>query len=837
MRTIAAVLIVAAVFAGGAQADILPNTWLRGASSVAVNDDATAVFLNPGGLALYPEQSLYVSYSTAGSKSAGGSAAVKLGSFGFGYDRQYLWEPYDDPDISGLRMGGNAMDTYTLGFAFGQSRSWGLGFDYRWFRPQFGTRKKSGTWDVGLMIRPSSVLSLGATLRNLSEPTYLSDPILPADCSCQSTTMSYVFGLAVRPFGNRLTLMADASVPRGWDWDEASYVGGLETEIMNGLILRGSMKSYRYEGAREEETSLGLWLGGTHVGAGASARSFTPSIDRVMTYDVLFTGQRMRSVIKPSHQVAEIKITGPLSDTSPGWSLFGGPEASAQRIVRDIRRAADQSSIDCILFRIKGLGRGFFGGPSALSQDIRDEIVRARDVKGKKIVVYLEHGASSQEYYLATAADLVVMNPASGIDGLGAHRTIMRFTGTTEKLGIEWDYMTAGKYKSTFHSLGPDSLTAEQRVEVQELVDSSYEAIVESIVEGRGIIRSKAEELCNGRLFTPPAALEAGLVDRLGFYEEAKVAAREFTGEKVPDDPDNIGVVSVRKWQDKVYDWTYGPTIAVVGAYGTIHEGKGGTDPVSGARSIGAETLVAALKKVRKDSRVKAVILRVDSGGGSGLASDIIWNETVKLAKEKPLIVSMADVAASGGYYIAVAAEKIFVQPLTITGSIGVMGMKPVLAELYDKIDATHETIKRGEHSDQWSLTRHLTEKELEMAQEAMEWFYDDFIEKASDSRGMSADRLRELAEGRVYVGARALELGLVDESGGLSATIDYACEKIGVKRERANIAYCTEKRSFFDRRLEEVTAGLGLHRFLSLGNTGIDNLFQLEATTDVLPE
>jgi len=199
--------------------------------------------------------------------------------------------------------------------------------------------------------------------------------------------------------------------------------------------------------------------------------------------------------------------------------------------------------------------------------------------------------------------------------------------------------------------------------------------------------------------------------------------------------------------------------------------------------------------------------------------------------------VSMADVAASGGYYIAVAAEKIFVQPLTITGSIGVMGMKPVLAELYDKIDATHETIKRGEHSDQWSLTRHLTEKELEMAQEAMEWFYDDFIEKASDSRGMSADRLRELAEGRVYVGARALELGLVDESGGLSATIDYACEKIGVKRERANIAYCTEKRSFFDRRLEEVTAGLGLHRFLSLGNTGIDNLFQLEATTDVLPE
>ena len=257
--------------------------------------------------------------------------------------------------------------------------------------------------------------------------------------------------------------------------------------------------------------------------------------------------------------------------------------------------------------------------------------------------------------------------------------------------------------------------------------------------------------------------------------------------------------MDVSNWRDRDYDWGAQPVIAVVGAYGGIQEGKGGTDPLRGGQSIGSETLVKALRAARKNPSVDAVVLRVDSGGGSGLASDIIWYETVKLAAEKPLIVSMGDMAASGGYYIAIEGEKIFVEPLTITGSIGVVGRMPVYAELYDKIDATHETFKRGEHADQFSPMRKLSDEERAMAEEVIEWFYDDFIEKTAESRGMSEDRLRELAQGRVYMGSQALENGLVDERGGLSAAIDYACEKVGVEREDARLVYYREGHSLMD--------------------------------------
>ncbi|MCK4410004.1 MAG: signal peptide peptidase SppA, partial [Candidatus Eisenbacteria sp.] len=297
---------------------------------------------------------------------------------------------------------------------------------------------------------------------------------------------------------------------------------------------------------------------------------------------------------------------------------------------------------------------------------------------------------------------------------------------------------------------------------------------------------------------------------------------------------EDIQTVDVASWRDKDDHWGKKPVIAVVGAYGGIQEGRGGTDPLRGRQSIGSETLVKVLKSARKDPNVDAVVLRVDSGGGSGLASDIIWYETVKVAREKPLIVSMGDIAASGGYYIAVEGEKIFVEPLTITGSIGVVGMMPVVAELYEKIDATHETFKRGEHADQFSPMRKLTDEEREMAEEAITWFYDDFVEKAAEARGMSEERLHELAQGRIYMGSQALENGLADERGGLSAAIDYACKEAGVEREDASVVYYREGRSFMDGVLGGAAARLGLWKLLDFGNSGMRDLLRMEAITEL---
>jgi protease-4 len=828
----AAVCAALALAVAPAGADTFTDTWLRGASSVALNDDATALFLNPAGLGMYDDSNTYMALSMSGEDALNISTAAKMGPLGVGYSRQYMWMPGADPD-AGLRPSDDAVDTYYLGLALGDPRSFSVGFDYRWFRPQFGEKAKTGTWDMGVMYRPTAFLSVGAAVRGLSEPDVIElEPADEGDCPCGLRT-TYVAGVAVRPMGSRLMLMADASFERGTDFEDAVYTAGVEAEVADGLILRGSLQSYPDGEDREQEMSAGLWFNMRHVGVGGAYKSMDAAADDIFTYGFTTSDERQRSIFGSGGKVAEIKVRGPLSDFRPGWSLFGEPRKSAQSVIGDIRRAGRDDAVDCILLNIKPLGKPFLGGPSALVQEIRDEVVRVKKEHGVKVVAFLEYGAGTPEYFLATAADRIMVHPVTGIEGLGNYVTISRFAKSTEKLGIEWDYLSAGEYKSTFHMLGGPPLTDKQRVAVQGLEDAIYEELLAAIMEGRGLSRRQAEDVCDGRILIPEQCLDLGLIDDVGNYEDAKAVALELTGKDVPQDREDIGTVDVGCWRDREYDWGKQPVIAIVGAYGGIDEGEGGTDPLRGGQSIGSETLVRALKAARKNPDVDAVVLRVDSGGGSGLASDIIWHETAKVAEEKPLIVSMGNMAASGGYYIAIEGEKIFVEPLTVTGSIGVMGMMPVFAKLYEKIDATHETFKSGEHADQFSAMRKLSDEEREMAEDAIEWFYDDFIEKTAEARGMSEERLRELAGGRVYTGSQALENGLVDERGGLSAAIDYACERVGTTRENAKVVYYREGGSLLDSLMGGVTAKLGLWKLLDFGDAGFVDLVRMEAVSD----
>jgi protease-4 len=824
--TTAAVVLLCSAAAGFDGTD----AWLRGASSVAVNDDATAVFVNPAGLGLYASESgSYTALSMAGEDVSGATVGLKMGALGLGFDRRYLWNVVDD---SYLRPGDDALDTWVVGMALGDPAKWSVGFDHRWLRPQFGDEEGVTTWDAGLMVRPTNFLSVGGVVRNLSEAEVTVPAVDGArgeDCAC---SMTYTAGVAVRPIGNRLTLMADASVPSDAEIEDAVYTLGAEAEVVDGLVLRGSVLTYPTGDDRDDEVSVGLWFNTTHLGAGASLRTFDGALEDVMTYGVSTHAERMRTAVKGQNGVAEIEIGGELSATEGGWSLFGGSTKSARRVTRDIRRAAEDSEIGCILLRMRPVAPGFLGGPSALAQEVRAEVARARTEHGKKVLAFLEYGASAADYHIASAADVILMNPSAVVVGLSNYTTIMRYTGTTEKVGVEWDYLTAGKYKSTFHSLGAGPLTDEQREEVQGLTDDVYREIVDAVAEGRRLARDRAEEVCDGRMFYGAQAVEAGLVDSLAFWEDAKAVAVRLAGGTPPEEPDGIATTSVSGWRDKEYDWNRGPMIAVVGAYGGIDVGEGGHDPVWGGESIGSETLVAALARARSDPRVKAVVLRIDSGGGSALASDVIWRETTRVAEKKPLVVSMADVAASGGYYIACAAEKIFVDPLTITGSIGVVGMKPSLAGLYDKAGATHETFKRGKYADMLSLTRRQTEEELAMSQDLMDRLYDDFVGKVAAGRRLDEERVREIAQGRVYTGNQAIGIGLADSLGGLSEAIDYACERVGVDRDRATIATFRAAPSLLDYLLEQTAGRLGLHRLFDLGAVEPQDLVQFRMKT-----
>lgn len=835
MRTLLALTAAVVALCSSAGAQLVSDPWMRGASSVATNDDATAVFLNPAGLGLCNETNTYSALSMAGEDVSSVRVGFKTGPLGLGFHREYLWEPMAD---AGFRPSDDAVDTYIVGLAVGDTRKWSVGVHYRWLRSQFGDEEEAATWDVGLMVRPTNYLSIGGVVRNLSEPRFGAGTLAPASdggCSDRETRMTYTAGLALRPIGNRLTLMADASMPRDAEIEDAVFTAGAETEILDGLMLRGSIQTYPDGDDRDEEVSVGLWFNTTHMGAGTSLRTFDPAVEDIMTYGLSTSTERMRTAVKGQNGVAEIEIGGELGDDDSGWSLLGDSTTSTRRITRNIRKAAEDSSIGCLLLRIKPIAPGFLGGPSALAQEVRDEVVRAREKHGKKVLAYLEYGATAADYHIASAADVIMMNPSAMVEGISNFTTVMRYTGTTEKIGVEWDYMSAGKYKSTFHSIGAGPLTEEQRTEVQGLVDDVYAEIVDAVAEGRGLARDQAETACDGRGFTGPQAVEAGLVDSLAFWDDVKAAAVRLAGGEPPDEPDGIATEDVSSWRDKAYDWNYGPMIAVVGAYGSIDVGKAGHDPLWGGESIGSETLVAALARARRDPRVKAVVLRVDSGGGSALASDIIWKETMRVAEAKPLIVSMADVAASGGYFIACAAERIFVEPLTITGSIGVVGMKPSFAGLYEKIDATHDTFKRGKYADMWSTTRRATDEELAMAQGLIDWHYDQFVGKVAAGRELSEERVREIAEGKVYTGNQAVDIGLADEIGGLSEALDYACERVGVERDRATIAYYKARPSLLEHLLAQASAKLGLSRLFDLGAIEPQDLVQFRMTTDIL--
>ncbi len=835
MRAVLAALVVVAV-ACSASADIASDTWIRGASSSALNDDASAVFVNPAGLGMYEEANSWTSLTMTGDRVMGYSLAMKAGGIGFGYRRQYLWKSCGCP-AGALHASDDAIDTYVLGAGLGDQRKWSLGFDYRWIRAQFGDEMKAGTWDVGLMVRPTEYLSVAGSVRNLSEPGFEVDVPDASRLALveEGTKMTYTAGVAVRPAGNRVTLMADASLDREADMEGAVYTAGIETEIADGVVVRGSVQSTPGVDGRDQEMSVGLWLTGTHMAIGASYRTMDRVDGDLVSYEAGSSDERMRSLAVSRNGVAEIEIGGPLMDAPSRWSLFGGHHTSAQKIMRDIRTAAADPAVGTILLKLKGTGRGFLGAPPALAQEIRNEVVRAKRDHHVSVVAYLEYGGELTDYYIATAADKIVLYPVSDVEGLGNFVNIMRYTGTGEKLGIEWDYITSGKYKSTFHSIGAGPLTEDQLEEVDSLVGDNYEEILDALVEGRGLTHDQAVERCQGGIYSAPEALDAGLVDQLGRYEDAKAAAVEMATGESPDDPESITTFNVSDWHDKAYDWNYDAKIAVIGAYGGIDTGEGGGDPVMGGQSIGSETLARLLRHVRKDDSIKAVVLRIDSGGGDAIASDIIWQETVKLVAKKPLIVSMADIAGSGGYYIAMAADRIFVDPLTVTGSIGVVGMKPVLSELYDKIDATHETVKRGHYSDMWSSTRHLTMEEEDMVQNTMDWFYEEFVSRVAQGRGLTIEKAHELAQGRVYTGNQAVDNGLADQLGGLHDAIDYACEAIGADRDHTMVAYYREGSSFMDWIISEAAMRLRLDRLLDFETDGVRDAVQFRMTNGLL--
>lgn len=427
--------------------------------------------------------------------------------------------------------------------------------------------------------------------------------------------------------------------------------------------------------------------------------------------------------------------------------------------------------------KIKGiyLDMSMMGASFATLQEIRNALIDFKS-SGKFILSYSEY-YSQGTYYLASTADKVYLNPEGIIDFSGLSSQSVFFKHTLEKLGIEAQIIKVGTYKSAVEPLVLDKMSAANREQVSSFLGSIYSNYLDEIAASRNVPADSLFQIANElKVETAEDAVNYGLVDATKYKDEVLAELRSYLD---LDDDDKVKSVSIEKYvvNNPNKSSSSRDRIAVIYAVGNIVSGEGSD------QQIGSEKISRAIRTVRKDDKVKAVVLRVNSPGGSALASDVIWRE-VKLTKEvKPIIVSMGDLAASGGYYISAAADSIFAQPNTITGSIGVFGIIPNMQGFFnDKLGVTFDVVKTGEFADLGSINRPLTAQEEAIIQRSVNKIYDTFTKKVADGRDKSQSYIDSIGQGRVWTGSQALELGLVDKLGGIEDAITAAASKANIE-------------------------------------------------------
>ena len=391
---------------------------------------------------------------------------------------------------------------------------------------------------------------------------------------------------------------------------------------------------------------------------------------------------------------------------------------------------------------------------------------------GKFVVAYADN-YSQGEYYLASVADTVYLNPMGGIDFKGLASEVLYMKDLQDKTGIKMEVIRHGKFKSAVEPFLQQNMSAENREQLTVLLNSIWESFVNDVSKNRKIsVASLNDVATNLNARNANLALENKLIDKIAYIDQYYNGIKKALGIKYDDDINEIDVLEyVESTHLKSTKIGAKDQIALIFAQGEIKGGEGSIN------SIGEGSISRALKAARKNDKIKAIVLRVNSPGGSALTSDIIWREIELTKKTKPVIVSMGDVAASGGYYIACNADKIFAEPGTITGSIGVFGMLPNFKEIANKYGVKAEQIKTHENAAGYSPFQEISPKYKETVTEGIEIVYDTFISRVAAGRKMTKEQVDEIGQGRVWTGTMAKQLGLVDELGGLDAAIAYAAK------------------------------------------------------------
>lgn len=448
-------------------------------------------------------------------------------------------------------------------------------------------------------------------------------------------------------------------------------------------------------------------------------------------------------------------------------------------ILSSIKKAKEEENIIGIY-----LEAGQFGGSSPASlEEIRRALLDFKN-SGKFIVAYGDN-YSQGEYYLCSIADKIILNPQGSIDWTGLSAQPIFYKRLLEKLGVEMQIFKVGTYKSAVEPFIATEMSEANREQVTAYLSSIWNQMVEDVAASRGLSTSVLNEYANNMLSMDAATefVQTGMADTLLYKDETKAYLKALTNTKEDESINTLGLNEMKNIKRNVPLDKSGNIIAVYYATGEITDYPSQSPTMGDSEGIIGSNVIKDLDRLRNDDNVKAVVLRVNSPGGSAFASEQIWNEIVKLKAEKPVIVSMSDYAASGGYYISCAADSIFAEATTLTGSIGIFGMLPNLEGLLtNKLGLDFDIVKTNKFSDIGTPTRAMTESEKSLLQRTINRGYDTFVKRCADGRRMSEDAIRKIAEGRVWTGTMAKELGLVDKLGGINEAIAAAASKADIE-------------------------------------------------------
>jgi protease-4 len=716
--------------------------------SAAATFGTLSTLINPAALRVNSEIEMMYMHSF-NSETFGGDNALLLSRGGLGFAYQNYRLSVDE-----------AISAYTLAFSSRVSPGFYFGSSYTFMKSEDGNPYHNDHfWDMGLLARFSRATSFALVINNLRRMEFAGD----------DTEIEYKISLGIRPLQERLTVSAD------WNWAESEALADGHFKGYAALKVREGLGIY---GAVDDDWNFGF---GLNFSFGANQMGTYHSYSDKGKYrsGLLYSGYSYRPqgwLLPVKKKFLKLRLSGFYPETQSKKFFWQGKKDTYPELIRTLNRALEDESVAGLYIELEHPHLGW-----AQIQELRDLFLTFR-TSGKQVCVYLGNLSGNGSYYLASCADRIAMRRVDDLFLTGLLAEITFYKGALDALGVKADLVHSGNYKSASDLLTCDSMSVYHREAADKLLDDFYDQFTRDIAAGRELLLDSLLTIIDRGPHVSQEALDYGLVDDILYPDEIDAWLEDQFGD--------CSSQTYHAYQDREpyrERWGQLPQIAVIPVEGTIMRGKSGNDWLFG-KTIGSDDLAGAIEHARRNGRIKAVILRLNTPGGDGLEADLLRRELSLLREEKPLVISMSNVAASAGYHLASGGDFIYAQPSTVTGSIGVIYGKLDLSGLREKVGFNTYHLKRGKNADFLSYNTGFSDAQRTKMQQQIDLMYSDFVGNVAEDRGLSYEYVDSIAQGRVWSGIEAENLRLVDEIGGFWDAVLKARQLSGLAEEEVEL-------------------------------------------------